>query len=368
MANDDTNPENFVHRRVRKGKTRWVLDFFYVHPKTGERLRYRRDARARTAAGAVVEAGILYERACETGDPQGFKEPKKTSPKFSAFVEEHYRPLYLQGLKPGTRARYRVILRDHLLPFFGSTHLALIDSSMVRQFDAELRKQGIASPRHMVSLLRTVMTAATQTGHLLEEQLPKWPRYKQPSKIPSCPSPEDGQMLLEHTEGWLHTCVAAMWFLGLRISEVLAMTVADVDLAKGVVVVRRNFSGDGPEKEVVDTKGDADRALPICDALRPVLVAAVRNKLPAAPVVTRQDGQVPRRQHVYRCLISAQRKAGLPEFGCHRLRHAFGSQLMSAGVNPEVVRQLLGHRDLRVTQRYIHAAREEHVAAVQRLR
>jgi site-specific recombinase XerD len=51
----------------------------------------------------------------------------------------------------------------------------------------------------------------------------------------------------------------------------------------------------------------------------------------------------------------------------HSLRHSFGSRLGAAGTDGETLRSLMGHADLRTTQRYLHAEEERKRAAVEAL-
>jgi len=53
-----------------------------------------------------------------------------------------------------------------------------------------------------------------------------------------------------------------------------------------------------------------------------------------------------------------RRRAGLTEFRLHDLRHSFASFLVNKGVSIYVVQSLLGHANVRATQRYAHLANE----------
>lgn len=174
-------------------------------------------------------------------------------------------------------------------------------------------------------------------------------------------------LLLEHCNGWLRGAVALMAYAGLRTSEAAALAAGDINFVENIVTVSRTYSGDGAAAQLTETTGSADRIVPVNAALRSVVVEACRGKLPTAPVLLTEDGNVPRRQHVYDRLVRTQRRAGLPQHGGHALRHFFCSRLLASGANAEVVRVLAGHRDLRTTQRYLHTASAEHVAAVARL-
>jgi hypothetical protein len=55
---------------------------------------------------------------------------------------------------------------------------------------------------------------------------------------------------------------------------------------------------------------------------------------------------------------SLTKAAGLPGLGFHRLRHQVVTELLEAGHSDEVVRQIVGHVDARMTRRYPHIRRE----------
>ena len=65
--------------------------------------------------------------------------------------------------------------------------------------------------------------------------------------------------------------------------------------------------------------------------------------------------------------MKVAKAARLKDFRFHDLRHTFASNLVLAGVDLHTVRELLGHRDIKMTLRYAHLAPEHTAAAVAKL-
>lgn len=68
---------------------------------------------------------------------------------------------------------------------------------------------------------------------------------------------------------------------------------------------------------------------------------------------------------IYYSWDTCRRRAALPEFRIHDLRHSFASFLVNAGRSLYEVQQLLGHADIRTTSRYAHLSRDRLREAVE---
>ncbi|MDO8282719.1 MAG: site-specific integrase [Thermodesulfovibrionia bacterium] len=128
--------------------------------------------------------------------------------------------------------------------------------------------------------------------------------------------------------------VAAVYiylYTGMRRSELIKLNRQDVDLVHGLIYVRQ-------------TKGNRDRAIPICDKVRPYLERIHPGIGPLFPNWSSPNTL----SRLFRNIaLQAGVKATL-----HSLRHTFASYLVMKGEGIKSIKDLLGHRNLRTTEIY----------------
>ena len=64
---------------------------------------------------------------------------------------------------------------------------------------------------------------------------------------------------------------------------------------------------------------------------------------------------------------TALKKSGIEDFTFHDLRHTFASHLVMNGVDLMTIKELLGHKDIKMTMRYAHLSPDHKRLAVQKL-
>jgi site-specific recombinase XerD len=169
---------------------------------------------------------------------------------------------------------------------------------------------------------------------------------KQPKKLPVVLSLDEVAHLFAAIVGLKHRAILmTAYAAGLRISEVVALRVDDIDSQRMVLRVRQ-------------AKGRRDRYV----MLSPRLLALLREYWKAArPTEWLFPGDVPGRPltagTVHRVCVQAARDAGLGKHvTVHTLRHSFATHLLEAGTDIRTIQVLLGHRNLKTTAVYTHVS------------
>jgi integrase len=253
----------------------------------------------------------------EIAHATGTLDVRRAAPTLRVFVDETFKPLYGSKFRAGTWKRYQALLRQGLMDELGGLRIDAINPQIVRAFMAILAKREVQA-RGPVNFLRTILSAAVETGYL--GRMPELPKPPPPGrKLPSAPTAEEVEAMLEASRGWLNTAIALAAFAGLRQGEVRALEARDVDLRAGIITIRRAFS----EGEVVPPKSGHDRVVPIAPRLAELVGPALSGKLPAALVVVNRRGETPSRQAVWTRLNKLQARHGLELRSFHSLRHYF---------------------------------------------
>ena len=141
-------------------------------------------------------------------------------------------------------------------------------------------------------------------------------------------------------------------FAGLRVHEIAKVRGEDVDASAGTITVTG--------------KGAVTATLP----LHPLLIEAAAG-MPAKgwwfPGNSRRPGQPIRRRGVADIISQAMDRAGIASGTAHRLRHWYGSKLVSSGTDLRTAQSLLRHANLNTTAIYVAVADQGRIESVGRL-
>jgi site-specific recombinase XerD len=214
----------------------------------------------------------------------------------------------------------------------------------VRAFQVHLVSTGISWP----ALNQIVCSLHFFYGVTLGEAFipERIPYAREPRKLPVVLSPDEVVQFLEavsslKSRAALTCCYAA----GLRASEVAGLMVADIDSARGVILVRHG-------------KGAKDRNVMLSPQLLGILRTYWRLARPRLYLFPGRDEDQPINPTVLHAACrSAAKAAGLTKrVTLHTLRHSFATHLLENGTDIRIIQVLLGHNNLSSTARYTQVA------------
>ncbi len=127
----------------------------------------------------------------------------------------------------------------------------------------------------------------------------------------------------------------------MRQNEILSLKWRDVNLDRGTLTI-------------VESKNGEQRTLPLNRAAIAVLEAKGKVRHISGLIFPSQAGTKINPGNLRRGFNAAREKAGIDHVRFHDLRHTFATRLVQRGVDLYVVKELLGHKSIKMTMRYAH--------------
>lgn len=313
-----------------------------------------------------------------------------------------YRKVQPHRIPEPPRRRLRDVFADWMrmknyAPATISAYVSCVLDFVVCNGKRDPKEMGAAEVQRFLTMLATVrdVTWKTQNQNLcalvlfyefLEQPLGDIGRFQaasRPGALPVVFSKDEVRRVLAAMRGVPRLCAQLQYGCGLRVGEVVALRVKDVDFDRGTVAV-------------LFGKGGKSRQVPLPESIRPALqehLARVKMHfdqdggwlvpLPNAygvkdPGAERQwawqfvfparslgpdpkDGRL-KRWHVFDTTVQMAVKQALgvagimKKAGTHTFRHSFATHLLEAGVPIYDVQKLLGHSRVETTMVYNHVA------------
>ena len=277
-------------------------------------------------------------------------------------VERYLTQLRVEGgLATNTVEAYRrdlFRLQRHLLTQ-GLRMSDVVSPSVMRSFLASLKHESLAwsSVARILSATRGWYRFLVRERVLEGSPLREVVVARRPVRLPRTLTRPDVTALLElpvrdRVEDQRdRVMVELLYASGLRVSELVGLTLSQVDLSLGCLRV----VGKGAKERIVPMGQTArDLVREYLDHIRPVLL-----KCRSTPVLfVSRRGQGLTRQACWKLLLQRARRAGITKsISPHMLRHSFATHLLEGGADLRAVQTMLGHADIATTQIYTHVER-----------
>lgn len=238
-----------------------------------------------------------------------------------------------------------------------------ITELMIRSYLAELRDAGAAPSTRTgrLTVLRHAMRAAVKAGYRADDPTLTIKGSKPREHQPRILTDSELMLMLACLPGWLWPAALLSHDAGLRVDEIAGLRVCNLNLLHGTVIIVDIIEVDGQLRSYPKSK--VKRDVPLSPRVLAALRGHVRDRPPGGklapvfPAPRRTGGHLrPNRIRAEwdRALKLARLDGEKPTW--HDLRHGCATALADAGVDPWVIKEILGHGSVATTQRYVRKA------------
>lgn len=346
------------------GGSTWYLR--YVNQR-GKKVQYRiGNTLDIDLQSARQRADELRSNIALGKDPDQQRQILKSMPTFEDFVKERYLP-YVMGYKRSWKCD-ESLLRIHLLPLFGKKYLDEISKTDITAMHHGRVKAGAAkgSANRLLILIKHIFNVAIrwEVPGMIKNPATGIHCFEENNKRECYLRPEQMQQLSEalhlSESTMLKYIVPTLMATGARKREVLDARWEDFDVERNVWRVPLSKSG-------------KSRHVPLSQYMITLLsdLRALQSRWPAPIKDTPYVFPNPETGQPYLNIFSAwnrvRKLAGMDNLRIHDLRHSYASYLVNIGESLYVVQQLLGHTQIKTTQRYAHLSPETLLTATNKV-
>jgi integrase len=305
--------------------------------------------------------GKLYRRSTETADKKlaekiyGKVQTQITEGKwfdvdeaklhtFEEMVQKYLMEYCKSHKAESTTQRDERYISLHLTPFLGGLTLDKITPKLINQYKTQrLRVNKLGTVAIDLRILSKMFSLAVKEWEWCKDNpVSKVTIGKLHNEIDRWLTHDEEEKLLNHLPGWLREIVLFALNTGMRQDEILSLKWTEVDLFRRTVTVLKS-------------KNYERRVIPLdVVALNLLSQKAKVRAISGLVFPDPKTGQKIIPENVMWYFYSAQEKAGISHVQFHDLRHTFATRLVQSGCDLYKVSKLLGHRDIKTTQRYAH--------------
>jgi integrase/recombinase XerD len=231
-------------------------------------------------------------------------------------------------------------------------HISELTRADLRKWIASLSREGLspASVSRAVSATRGFFKFLMLDGHIKSHPAEDLDTPQRFSYLPKFLTEDEINRLLAAPDIAMEegirdrAILEIMYATGLRVSELVTLKQADVDLLAGLVVCHG--------------KGNKERRVPLGKSaihwLQQYAAVKAGYGKQSLPHVFLHRGRPFTRQLAWSMIKRHAETAGIKDVSPHTLRHSFATHLLQHGADSRSVQALLGHSDISTTQIYTH--------------
>lgn len=344
---------------VKRGDRKYL-----VRVSLGKGADCKRKYYNKTINGTKKEAEAFKNKILHQVDTGTFYEPSREY--FRDFIDNWFKTVARDRVSDKTLRGYEQSTRLYLIPNLGTTQLERITPEQIQKLYYEMREKGLSSStiKNVHAVLNSALKQAVRWGKI----------NRNPAALVDLPRNKKTEMKVlnqEEAKRFLDTAIynrlkslfSLLITTGMRPGEALALKWNDIDFENNRITINKSLSrvdGKWSLKEPKTSHGR--RTIPVPSEVMKDIKE--HKELQDHEKVGLKTNDYSDHDFVYatktgepfndRNIISQYFKpllknAGLPDIRLYDLRHTCATLLLSAGVNPKIVSERLGHADVSLT-------------------
>lgn len=343
----------------RKERKKWEVRYYELDPLTNKRKTKSKLLETQEDAKKFLET-IMYQKENplyikNNGIP--FCELMKSNLKLKLDTNQLTDVTYYRNLQ--------IIQQIEKFPI-GKEKIDEITSEELQEFMNYHKYLSNSSIKKLYQQLSSTFKSAINKGYLMRNPMANVlrPKSDKEDKKVRALTFEEQQLFTDYllsksiTDCRYKNIYLIQMFMGLRVSEALALTTKDIDLQHKIVNIKRTLTKDEIGNTIMGrtTKTYAGkRTLPIPDFLMETIMEQMNiaenqdnneEKMLFKPEYSRYTDRENVNSQLKRIL---KQHFGITDITTHSLRHTYGTRCIEAGMAPVVVQKLMGHTDISVT-------------------
>ncbi len=316
----------------------WSAQWFETNAKGEKKKRRKRGFSTKREA-------LEYERQ------KKLNSCRSMDMKLSEFVEVYFVDKQNE-LKQRSIKNKRYMIEQHIIPYFGHCMMSEITPSQIIQWQNEIQTKNFSDSylRMIQNQLTALFTHASKIYDLRDNPCKKVKKMgNSGNRSLTFWTIEEYRKFIDTIEPGTRYYIIfeILFWTGCRIGELLALTKADIDYENNQISISKTYYRTNREDVITEPKTkqsirvidipnflkeeikeyfDQYYEFPNDERLFPIVQEAVQHKM---------------KRHI--------EKAGVKNIRVHDLRHSHTSYLINSGVEPLVIKERLGHKDIKIT-------------------
>lgn len=302
---------------------------------------------------SLKEKRLLEKKRRESEEAEK-RQKEVEAIKFAEFFEKTYFPQAEKDKKEYTVEREMSLFKNHIKPVIGGIPFKEIVPLHVEKIKSNMAKkeQSARSIQYALAIIRQVFNHANREG-LYSGDVPtkkvKVPKFD--NRRIRYLSKDEAKSLLAaiqaRSQNLYEVCLLSL-SCGLRAREIFSLTWGNVDIEKGQIAVR-------------DTKNHKNRTAYMTEQVKALFKGKASGSPNERVFPNRKNMEIDKISNVFpRTVNDLALNKGITDrrdkVVFHTLRHTYASWLVEKGIDLYVVKELMGHSTIAMTERYAHLA------------